>query len=106
MEDGLLRTYHASLQDVGLSRKRQVSHAARLADRRSMGYAAASTPCWQEVELLVQSDVTLLRNQLAALPLWDPELQERLRRARFTSEQLQLSLLQGLLKVQDLEDPS
>ena len=79
MEDGLLRTYHASLQDVSVAQRRQASHAARLSDRRSMGYAAPLTPSWREVELLVMGDVTLLRGQLQALPLWDPELQERLR---------------------------
>lgn len=34
------------------------------------------------MEALLEADVALLRSQLDALPIWDPELHTRLRRVR------------------------
>ena len=34
---------------------------------------------WSEMEATLEADVALLRSQLNALPIWDPDLQMRLR---------------------------
>eukprot|EP00931_Biecheleriopsis_adriatica_P017562 TRINITY_DN12553_c0_g1_i1.p1 TRINITY_DN12553_c0_g1~~TRINITY_DN12553_c0_g1_i1.p1 ORF type:complete len:1001 (+),score=165.50 TRINITY_DN12553_c0_g1_i1:55-3057(+) len=83
--DGLLRMYHKGLLDQELAHRRTVALAARRLDRGGMGYdaglgAAASQVYWSQVECVVESDVSVLRSQLAALPIWDPDLHSRLRR--------------------------
>ena len=82
MEDGLLRTFHAGLADPILVRRRQVEQAARATDRKSMGYGELEeAPLqWSQMEAALEADVALLRSQLNAMPIWDPDLQVRLRR--------------------------
>ncbi|CAK9042604.1 unnamed protein product [Durusdinium trenchii] len=82
MEDGLLRTFHLGLSDANVARRRQVAQAARTEDRGSLGYGdrgVVEVP-WSQMEALLEADVALLRSQLDALPIWDPELHTRLRR--------------------------
>lgn len=82
MENGLLRIFHAGLADPIRARQRQVALAARCADRKSMGYGEADEVSmqWSEMEVTLEADVALIRSQLNALPIWDPDLQMRLRR--------------------------
>ena len=37
---------------------------------------------WSEMEATLEADVALIRSQLNALPIWDPDLQMRLRQQR------------------------
>eukprot|EP00439_Symbiodinium_sp_Y106_P022847 s2456_g2.t2 len=78
MEDGLLRTFHASLAEPDLARRREVALAARCLDRSSLGYKGVDA--LGEAESLLEADVSLLRAQLGASAIWDPDLSARLRR--------------------------
>ncbi|CAE7591014.1 Colgalt1 [Symbiodinium sp. CCMP2592] len=109
MEDGLLRTFHASLAEPDLARRREVALAARCLDRSSLGYKgvdALGEVSWSEAESLLEADVSLLRAQLGASAIWDPDLSARLRRwaaggARAIGagfSQVRLPLLGGVLE--------
>eukprot|EP00929_Paragymnodinium_shiwhaense_P079394 TRINITY_DN41324_c0_g1_i2.p1 TRINITY_DN41324_c0_g1~~TRINITY_DN41324_c0_g1_i2.p1 ORF type:complete len:1075 (-),score=184.86 TRINITY_DN41324_c0_g1_i2:310-3534(-) len=104
-EGVLLRTFHQGLQDVAVTRRRRVAAAARRLERCGQGMLAGvgaseadgSAACnslsarargsgvvlsklpWRDLERVLESDVCLMRYQLGAPALWDPELQRRLR---------------------------
>ncbi|CAE8696924.1 unnamed protein product, partial [Polarella glacialis] len=83
--DGLLQTYHKSLADRALAHRRKAALAARRLDRGRLGYDVGLGEdlheiSWSQLELVVESDVSILRSQLGALPVWDPDLPARLRR--------------------------
>lgn len=44
---------------------------------------------WSQMEAMLEADVALLRSQLNALPIWDPDLQMRLRQAEFEFKHVQ-----------------
>ncbi|CAE7561693.1 unnamed protein product [Symbiodinium natans] len=83
MEDGLLRTFHSSLAEPDVAQRREVALAARCLDRSSLGYnaiRALGKASWSEAESLLEADISLLRAQLGASAIWDPDLSARLRR--------------------------